>query len=107
MDGYPISPWRSSLVPFGEVPATWNREMDPSDSSTLDRISDLVGEERELRSRHRGTALDESEVRRLEEIEVELDQCWDLLNQRRALRDFDLNPDQAVVRDQKTVEGYQ
>ena len=77
------------------------------DNSMLDRISDLVGEERELRNRHRGTALDESEMRRLDEVEAELDQCWDLLNQRRALREFDRDPDQAAVRDANTVEGYQ
>lgn len=77
------------------------------DNSTLDRIGDLVEEERELRNRHRGTALDESEVQRLEEIEIELDQCWDLLNQRRALREFDMNPKEADVRDEETVEGYQ
>jgi len=35
-----------------------------------------------------------------------LDQCWDLLRQRRAKREFGLDPDEARVRDEKTVEGY-
>jgi hypothetical protein len=37
---------------------------------------------------------------------VELDRCWDLLRQRRARREFSENPDDASVRDAKTVEGY-
>ena len=80
--------------------------MATDDTSILGRISDLVGEENELRNRHRGTALDEAEMRRLDEVEIELDQCWDLLNQRRALREFDQDPGHASVRDENTVEGY-
>ena len=43
---------------------------------------------------------------RLHRIQVTLDQCWDLLHQRRARRAAGLNPDEATVRDEKTVEGY-
>ena len=43
----------------------------------------------------------------MEEIETQLDQCWDLLNQRRALREFGADPNQAQVRDEDTVERYQ
>jgi len=43
---------------------------------------------------------------RLAAIEVELDRCWDLLRQRRALRSAGADPDDAAVRDSATVEGY-
>ena len=42
----------------------------------------------------------------MKRLEVTLDQCWDLLRQRRARRSAGLNPDEATVRDEKTVEGY-
>ncbi|HJS27923.1 MAG TPA: DUF2630 family protein, partial [Actinomycetota bacterium] len=44
---------------------------------------------------------------RLRELEVTLDQCWDLLHQRRALRNAGLDPNDAKVRDEGTVEGYE
>lgn len=77
------------------------------DTSILGRIGALVSEEKDLRNRHLGDALERPELERLDEVEVELDQCWDLLNQRRALREFDQDPNQASVRDQDTVEGYE
>jgi hypothetical protein len=43
---------------------------------------------------------------RLKHLEVSLDQCWDLLHQRRARKGAGMNPDDAQVRDQSTVEGY-
>ena len=58
----------------------------------LSRIGELVDEERTLRERHGETPLDEKEQVRMEEIEVQLDQCWDLLNKRRALREFSADP---------------
>ncbi|HJR88103.1 MAG TPA: DUF2630 family protein [Acidimicrobiia bacterium] len=78
-----------------------------SDSQILSQINDLVDEEHSLRERHQGTRLQEEEQARLQEIEVELDQCWDLLNQRRALREFGADPNSAQVRDEETVERYQ
>ncbi|HEY4607111.1 MAG TPA: DUF2630 family protein, partial [Acidimicrobiia bacterium] len=60
-----------------------------------------------LRGLHNETPLNDTDRHRLEEIELQLDQCWDLLNQRRALADFGMDPDQAKVRDEDTVEGYQ
>ena len=45
--------------------------------------------------------------RRLNQIEVALDQCWDLLRQRRARRSSGLSPDDAQVRSEGTVEGYE
>lgn len=81
--------------------------MASSDRQIFSRINDLVDEEHSLRERHMGTRLDEQEQSRLEEIEVELDQCWDLLNQRRALREFGADPNSAQVRGEETVERYQ
>ena len=74
-----------------------------SDKSILQHISDLVDEEHRLRA---GTfAADDAS--RAKEIEVQLDQCWDLLRQRRARREFGQDPAEAAVRDSKTVEGYE
>ncbi len=81
--------------------------MTSTDPEILTRIGTLVDEEHELRTRHVNEPLAEDESSRLSEIEVQLDQCWDLLNQRRALREFGFDPDQASVRDAATVEDYQ
>ena len=67
---------------------------------------DLVDQEKDLPSRHEGSPLVAEELRQLETVEAELDQCWDLLNQRRALREFGMDPDQAEVRDGETIEDY-
>jgi hypothetical protein len=71
------------------------------------RIEQLVAEEQELYERGAGGGLSESEHNRLESIRVGLDQCWDLLRQRRALRDAGYEPDSARVRDPDVVEGYE
>ncbi len=73
-----------------------------SDQTILARISALIDEEHRLRSA--GTAQDEG--LRLKQLEVELDQCWDLLRQRRAKREYGEDPDTANPRDPGTVEGY-
>jgi Protein of unknown function (DUF2630) len=73
---------------------------------TLDRIQALAAEEHELRERETDGPLPEQDRLRLSAIEVELDQCWDLLRQRRARRAAGLDPDDAQVRDVDTVEGY-
>jgi predicted nuclease with TOPRIM domain len=71
------------------------------------RIKSLIDEEHGLRSRlSAGEISVEDENRRLRSLEVELDQCWDLLRQRRARREFGENPDEARVRDANTVENY-
>ncbi len=81
-----------------------------SDESIADRIDRLVSEEHELRHREEADHLDaarlESDQERLRAVEIELDRCWDLLRQRRALRDAGANPDEAHVRDADTVERY-
>jgi hypothetical protein len=81
--------------------------MTTPDPQILSRIGELVEQERQLRDRHRTAPPDPSESLQLERLEAELDQCWDLLNQRRALREFGMDPSQAQVRDEDTVEGYQ
>ena len=76
------------------------------DQTIIDRINELAHEEHELFEKEsRGEATD-GEREHLKRLEVTLDQCWDLLHQRRARRDAGLDPDQAAVRDPKTVEGY-
>ena len=81
-----------------------------SDESIADRIERLVSEEHELRHReeadHKNAERLESDQDRLRAVEIELDRCWDLLRQRRALRDAGANPDDAHVRDAGTVERY-
>ena len=70
-------------------------------------IEQLVNEEHELWQRESdGTATD-SDRRRLEAVKVSLDQCWDLLRQRRALREFGMDADAAQVREPGVVEGYE
>jgi Protein of unknown function (DUF2630) len=79
----------------------------PSDSDTLARIHDLVSEEKELRDKLQHHEITESEEHaRLRAIEVALDQCWDLLRQRRALRETGGDPREASVRPADEVEGY-
>jgi uncharacterized protein DUF2630 len=77
------------------------------DKSLFSRIDELVAEEHELRSKHAaGEINDADEKDRLRKLEVELDQCWDLLRQRRAKREFGENPEDAQARSGDVVEGY-
>ena len=72
------------------------------------RVQDLVDEEHTLRSRlQAGEITAEEEQQRLRSMEQTLDQCWDLLRQRRALRDAGEDPGHAKVRPVSEVEGYQ
>lgn len=77
------------------------------DAELVRRISELADEEHRLEGSGAGTGLSEEELARLHEIEVSLDQCWDLLRQRRARRRSGQDPEQATVRPEGTVEGYQ
>ena len=76
------------------------------DSQLLNRIGHLVEEEHSLERQATGDGLDEAQQARLHEVEVALDQCWDLLRQRRARRNAGQDPDAAAVRPEGTVEGY-
>jgi hypothetical protein len=73
----------------------------------LDRIRALVEEEKTLREQRAADQIPGEEERsRLASLEVELDQCWDLLRQRRALRDAGKDQSEAAVRPASEVEGY-
>jgi Protein of unknown function (DUF2630) len=77
------------------------------DEQPLARIRELVEEERQLRDRlQRHEISADEEHARLRAVEVELDQCWDLLRQRRALRETGGDPREATVRPPEDVEGY-
>ncbi len=81
-----------------------------SDESIANKIEQLVAEEHELRNREQQDSTDgerlEQDAKRLSAVEVELDRCWDLLRQRRALREAGANPEDAHVREAETVERY-
>ena len=81
-----------------------------NDETTAARIERLVSEEHDLRDREKADSASDDALAddraRLREVEVELDRCWDLLRQRRALRDARADPDRAEARDEKTVAGY-
>lgn len=76
------------------------------DREIAERISELADEERRLEEAHVGEGLDEAELERLRWIEVTLDQMWDLLRQRRALRQAGRDPEQAEERLGDIVEDY-
>jgi len=77
-----------------------------ADETVIESINELADEEHALFDKEsRGEASD-SDRARLKELQVALDQCWDLLHQRRARRSAGLDPDEAQVRDPNTVEGY-
>jgi hypothetical protein len=71
-----------------------------NDAELLTLITDLVAEEQKL------VETPDHDPARLGRLEVTLDQCWDLLRQRRARREFGLDPDAATTRDAGTVENY-
>jgi len=81
-----------------------------NDESILTRIESLVAEEHALMARERADATKEQALSadrdRLHSVSVELDRCWDLLRQRRALREAGADPDDAVAREAETVERY-
>ena len=79
----------------------------PTDQDTLARINELVAEEKSLRDQlQQGSVTESEEHDRLRRLEIELDQCWDLLRQRRALRETGGDPREATVRPPDEVEGY-
>jgi len=77
------------------------------DQDIVRQIGQLAEEEHALERTHAGEPLDEAERLRLRDIEVALDQCWDLLRQRRARRNAGQDPDSAVLRPPSVVERYQ
>jgi uncharacterized protein YjaG (DUF416 family) len=77
------------------------------DLDIVRRVGKLADEEHTLERTHVGEAMSDAELKRLRDIEVALDQCWDLLRQRRARRDAGEDPDAATARPETIVEGYE
>lgn len=77
------------------------------DKSLLGRINELVDEEHRLRTQvQSGEISTDEEHARLREVEESLDQCWDLLRRRRAVRKGGDDPESARVRSRENVESY-
>ena len=79
-------------------------ENQEGDQPVLNYIQRLVAEEQRL---YQQGKLPHADRKRLAQLQVELDQCWDLLRQRRALRDVGLDPEDAQVRPSQIVENYE
>src|SRR5215469_15613347 len=90
--------WCHSRRKKGLTMARGSEENPSGDNSVLTHIDHLVKEEVRLYGQDH---LDDVDTKRLGELKVELDQCWDLLRQRRALREFGNDPDKAKVRPAK------
>jgi hypothetical protein len=75
-----------------------------TEQTVLNHIQELVDEEHQLYNKE---ALTEEDRKRLDNLEVQLDQCWDLLRQRRALRDAGEDPEKAHVRPAEVVDKYE
>lgn len=78
-----------------------------TDEQIRQRIEQLVGEEHQLWDAEAKGEASDHDRRRLDELKVTLDQCWDLLRQRRALEEFGMDADVARTRSPETVEGYE
>jgi hypothetical protein len=89
---------------IGITPTSGGLMEDPQIHGTIER---LVAEEHELWERESDGNASDADRRRLQELKVSLDQSWDLLRQRRALREAGRDPDAADVRQPEVVERYQ
>jgi hypothetical protein len=78
-----------------------------NDKDILRHIEEKVNEEHALLQKAEDSTLPADEHERMKQLEISLDQCWDLLRQRRARRHAGLNPDEAKVRDPDIVEQNQ
>jgi uncharacterized protein DUF2630 len=79
---------------------------DTPSGEILGRVDELVAEEHKLRSKSSGQGLSQDDRNRLRLLEEQLDQCWDLLRQRRARTEAGEDPSEAHVRSRNEVEGY-
>ena len=77
------------------------------DNQIVEQIDELLAQEHQLEREHAATGLSDADRDRIREIEVRLDQCWDLLRQRRARRNAGQDPGEAHVRSAEVVEHYQ
>jgi len=77
------------------------------DKEILGHIDELIRTERDLRAKVANGELSSDDERdQLRAVEASLDQCWDLLRQRRARREFGEQPGGAAARPESEVEGY-
>jgi len=76
------------------------------DQQVIERINEIAHEEHALWEKEGRGEITKVEQERLQELSVSLDQCYDLLHQRRARRAAGQDPDDATIRDERTVEGY-
>jgi hypothetical protein len=76
------------------------------DEQVITRINELAHEEHRLFEQEANGKGTDEDRERLKRLQVTLDQAWDLLRQRRARRSAGLDPEDAQMRDEKTVEGY-
>ena len=100
-------PVREDVSICGFSPRDWHTGPVRRDQDILAEVTKLVAEEQDLRSKLQHHEIDETEEhQRLRAVEIQLDQCWDLLRQRRALRETGGDPREAQVRPAGEVEGY-
>jgi Protein of unknown function (DUF2630) len=92
-----------SVLPAGSLLAKGGVMDDQQIHGTIEQ---LVAEEHDLWERESTGNATHDDRRRLEELKVSLDQCWDVLRQRRALRDAGRDPDDASARPEEVVENY-
>lgn len=78
-----------------------------TDQPVLAHIQELVEEEHRLFGQGEHGTLADADREKLSSVQVELDRCWDLLRQRRALRQAGQDPDLAQVRSAQVVENYE
>ncbi|SFK31980.1 DUF2630 family protein [Amycolatopsis sacchari] len=78
-----------------------------TEKDIIGNIDELIAEEHKLREKATGSGLEESDRARMRQLEEQLDQCWDLLRQRRARREFGEDENAAEVRPVNEVEHYQ
>ncbi|HVW43473.1 MAG TPA: DUF2630 family protein [Amycolatopsis sp.] len=77
-----------------------------TDKDIIGNIDELIAEEHQLREKAVGAGLDDADTDRMRHLEQQLDQCWDLLRQRRARREFGEEESGAQVRPSGEVESY-
>ena len=77
------------------------------DKRVFEQINKLASEEKALWKKEEAEGVSDDDRKRLKELEQTLDQCWDLLHQRRAARRAGIDPSGAKVRPVEEVEGYE
>jgi hypothetical protein len=82
------------------------KEKPVDDADIVRRIGELADEEHRLEASQEGEQRSAEDLEKLRQLEVTLDQCWDLLRRRRARRAAGQDPDDLTVRPESVVEGY-